>query len=193
MSNLENKNITSEETNEVNFKEMSFGQKIVYGLKYFLNYLKLICFDIYTSYKYNHMKIASTFILLPAILIGLVLDSHADAVLRINEDVSGFSASVGIYLFAIVLLGCINIFNSFSLNGKKNLFSAVFNAVTNVLLITFGVLYISSFLVNWSSITTSSSIYISIICVIISLLSGLAGTILSFFFIDWSYNKKDRL
>lgn len=192
----ENKKVESEiqsEHKKVNLKEMSFKQKLVYGLKYFLNYIRLIFFDLGTSYKYNHMKFAATFILLPAILIGLFLNSHATAVLRINESVKGFSASVGIYLFALVLLGCINIFNAFSLNGKKNLFSAIFNLVTTVLLLAFGVLYIASFVVNWSSITITSDIYISLICVGVSLVASIAGTVLSFFFIDWKYNKKDRM
>ena len=98
--------------------------------------------------------------------------------------------NIGIYLFALVLLGCINIFNAFALNSKKNLGTVILNTITTVLLLLFGFLYIFSFIDQTGKYEPNSSVYISIATVGISMACALAGCIISYFFIDKEYVKE---
>lgn len=150
---------------------------------------KLKAFDIKTSFKYNKSLLPGILLFLPAIFIGLFLGSHATAVLRINSNVTDFSVNIGAYLFGLVLLGCINIFNAFAVISKKNLFSSICSAVCTVLLLLFGGLYLMSFIVNWSAVTKDSALMISLICIGVSMISSLVGCILSFLHINWNYKK----
>lgn len=156
----------------------------------FVHWLKFTALNLVDSYKYNKMKFAATFIFIPAILLGLFLNSHAVAMNRINESAEGVAKNIGIYLFALVLLGCINIFNAFALNSKKNLGTVILNTITTVLLLLFGFLYIFSFIDQTGKYQPNSSVYISIATVGISMACALAGCIISYFFIDKEYVKE---
>ncbi len=156
----------------------------------FVHWLKFTILNLIDSYKYNKMKFAATFIFIPAILLGLFLNSHAVAILRINEAATGVAEYIGIYLFALVLLGCINIFNAFSLNSKRNLGSVIINTITTILLLLFGFLYIFSYIDQAGQYESNSSVIISITTVGISMACALAGCIISYFFIDKEYVKE---
>ena len=155
----------------------------------FVHWLKFTCLNFVDSYKYNKMKFAATFIFVPAILLGLFLNSHAVAILRINKEATGVAEYIGIYLFALVLLGCINIFNAFSLNSKRNLGSVIINTITTALLLVFGFLYIYSYIEQSGQYDSNSSVIISITTVAISMACALIGCIISYFFIDKEYVK----
>ncbi|MBQ9449022.1 MAG: hypothetical protein IJU60_04025 [Acholeplasmatales bacterium] len=108
----------------------------------------------------------------------------------------------GMILFVLMLLGIINIFFSLSVSGKKNLGSVVKATVTTVGILICSIFYIvaifateatlkdptSGLNVSVESIINQDAI-MSILFVIISVVTSIAGCVLGFIFYDRNYEK----
>lgn len=161
----------------------------------FVFYIANIFVDFGKSCKRNPSKIAGLLIAIPGILIGFLLGVHIPAVagtIRLKY--------ANVCLFAMVLLGAVNIFNAASVIGKRNLGSAIVTTIVTALIIFCGIVYIVEFFNSISymtdpsragTYTVPSEAYQSIIAVILSLLCCIAGNVLAFVFRDVTY-EKDR-
>ncbi len=183
---------------------------------YFLTYLKNLCYDFRTSFKYNNMKLAALLVAVPGIFLGFFLGFHAEVVNQlsfigadfdevtetiINKNFLGFDYS-GLVLFLLVLFGILNIFTAASMSSKKNLGSVVAATITTSLIVIcaalylFAIFYYISLLNNGKVVTTINfytiNLYMSIISVILSVLTSVAGVIIGFVRYDRTYEKVVR-
>lgn len=182
----------------------SNGNKFVKVIKMFLQFLKNICYDFVTSFKYNKMKLPGYLIAIPGIFIGFFLSSHVNTLGVMVLGEKGEENYAGIFLFILMLFGILNIFVSVSVMGKKNLGSVIISAITSLFIVGFGAVYLWNFfysrelltsgainLNNYDATMTTDN-YISIIFVMISMLSCTIGVVLGFIFYDRTYEKVKR-
>lgn len=160
------------------------------------------------SFKYNNCKLAAILTAVPGIFLGFFLIFHAQVVRNINFSVGDsyyvfsfdFTAMV---LFLLMLFGILNIFGSLALSGKKNLGSVIRVTITSAAIVVFGALYLVSVFVYINGCMNGAltpeggfeldaNYIISIISVIISIASVIAGCILAFINYDRTYEKVDR-
>lgn len=115
--------------------------------------------DFFKSFKYNPSKLAGYLVAIPGIIIGFALNIHTDAIdifcvtndsnvqywaqygLNIEAEVN-YS---GFILFVLMLAGCINLFNAVNIMKKRNLASAISALVISVIIIVFGIFFITYF------------------------------------------------
>ncbi len=138
--------------------------------------------------------ISMILLMVPGLCIGLFMGSHITAiqVLPTGYDYTAF------YLFALILIGCISIFNGVSFSSKRSTFHATFSIIISAILILFAILYIKDYMsylfvrnyINTIQQSKLTSIIVSIVCVGISTVSNLAGSIMNFFFIDKTLEKE---
>jgi len=191
-------------------------------LKMFGSYLARVWKDFIASFKYNNMKLAGWLIAVPGVFIGFFLQWHAPVVKQmaftwseidestfevINHNEIGFDYT-GIILFVLMLAGILNIFGAASVMGKKNLGSVVRATIFTGIIVICGAMYLFAiFFYNslvqkgvikvnpdgspWS-IWGSVDYIMSIISIIISMISSIAGCILGFIKYDRTYEKVDR-
>jgi hypothetical protein len=119
-----------------------------------------------------------------------------------NHYVFGFDFT-SIVLFVLMLFGILNIFGSAALSSQKNLGSVIRLTITSSVIVIAGVLYLVSVFVYINGCTSGAlspeggfeldvNFIISIISVIISMLSVMAGCVLAFINYDRTYEKVDR-
>lgn len=147
--------------------------------------LHQIGFDFVDSFRARPWKICTILFMIPAIFIGLFLGTHYDAIIGLTEEYG----QSGFILFLIIMLGCINIFNALGFNSKRNMFMAIFSTVITIIAILCAAWYTLLLIQAKAEINYAftSSTYLSLIIVWVSEICALAGSILSYFFID-----KDR-
>lgn len=150
-------------------KEMSFLDKLKY--------------DLYGMFIASPWHISMVLLMVPGLFIGLFMGSHITAIHLLP---SGYE-NTSFYLFILILLGCISIFNGFSFSSKRSLFHAVFSLVITAILIVFAILYCLNF-IKYGRFTTA--VVGSMICIIISVLCNLAGSMMNLFFIDKHLEKE---
>lgn len=161
--------------------------------KYFLN----IWLSFLDSFKYNPCKLAGILVALPGLFIGFFLEFHSKVrfvVMDGQPDLSGF------YMFIMVLLGCINIFNGVSLSSKRNLGTVVISAICSLIITVFGILWIYSIINSFVLVNTGKvdlktplsidvNIIMSIICVVLAIACSIAGCILGYIRRNKDYKK----
>ncbi len=194
--------------------------KFVAVFKSFGKYLSKVWKDFIASFRYNNMKLAGWLIAVPGIFIGFFLQWHAPAVKQMAFDRTvwddatssliktsyiGFDYT-GIALFILMLAGILNIFGAASVIGKKNLGSVVKATIfTGIIVIAGGAYLFAIFfyqsLISKGSINTGienfsiwgdTNFIMSIISIIISMVSAIAGCVLGFIKYDRTYEKVDR-
>ncbi|MBD5390459.1 hypothetical protein HDR67_00385 [bacterium] len=161
--------------------------------KYFLN----IWLSFLDSFKYNPCKLAGILVALPGLFIGFFLEFHSKVrfvVMDGQPDLSGF------YMFIMVLLGCINIFNGVALSSKRNLGTVIVSAVCSLVITVFGALWIYSIINSFVLVSTGKvdlktplsvdvNIIMSIICVVLAIACSIAGCILGYIRRNKDYKK----
>lgn len=183
----------------------------------FWQYIKNICYDFVTSFKYNNMKLPGLLIAVPGVFIGFFLNFHAPVVKQmsfiysefnpetwetINGNYLGFDYT-GIVLFVLMLFGILNIFTAASVMGKKNLGSVVMALLSSVVIVICGILYIFA-IFFYRSLVIEGKIVIdggwswninyimAIFSVALSMISSIVGIILAFIYYDRTYEKVNR-
>lgn len=171
------------------------------------------------SFKYNPSKLAGWLIAIPGILLGFCLVYHFAAsglfvsynvnlVAIIKEqhkiDIPVQDLHSNFQLFALIVLGAIALFSAAGVIGKRNLGSSIQSALCSIGIVIFGIFWIMNFyrtdyILNIAKYTETASgeVYnmfsknniISQICVYLSMISVVAGTILSFIMRDRTYKK----
>lgn len=192
--------------------------KVAAAFKGFGKYIARVWKDFIASFKYNNMKLAGWLIAVPGIFIGFFLQWHAPTVKQlafnystvVGEDIVtksyiGFDFT-GIALFVLMLAGILNIFGAAAVMGKKNLGSVVRATIFSSIIVIAGILYLYAIffygsLVSQGKINTGTdgwtvfgdtNFLMSIISVIVSMVSAIAGCILGFIKYDRTYEKVDR-
>lgn len=188
-------------------------------LKMFLQYLKNLGYDFITSFKYNNMKLASILVAVPGVIFGFFLNAHSAVLAKlqfsreeivITEEFFGtvevfapgmpFNFS-GILIFIMMLCGILNLFNSVTLSGKKNLGTVVMCTIWTAVFIIAGALYFYSIFYYKSLCDTkwvpkdfafTGDMIFSLITVILSAIAAVAGCVLGFIRYDRTYEKVDR-
>ncbi len=191
-------------------------------LKMFGKYLKGVGYDFITSFKFNNMKLPGWLIALPGVLIGFFLMFHAPVIKSFGWTARQFDGSgivtvsyldfdfSGIVLFLLMLFGILNIFTAASVMKKKNLGSVITATITTFVIVVCGALYLFLIfyfknLVDNGSVTILGdnneplerldfdiNYIMSILSVVISMVSSVAGVVLGFIFYDRTYEKVDR-
>ena len=185
--------------------------------KYFLKHLGNIWYDFRTSFKYNNMKLAGLLVAVPGVFLGFFLGFHGEVVTKMSfvtktydpitdEMIEGtllkpFDFS-GIVLFLMVLFGILNIFTAVTMSGKKNLGSVVLATITTAAIVICGGLYLYTIfyytsLLSSGKVTATTEFYdinfiMSVVSVIISIVTSVAGIIIGFIRYDRTYEKVDR-
>ena len=207
----QNLNKDSSRFEEVPQKESGF-KKVFATLG---QYLKSVFLDFFTSFKYNNMKLAAILVAIPGIFLGFFLRFHAEVVSHISFDTGQVDAAgkailygvpfdfTGIVLFALMLFGILNIFGAVTMSGKKNLGSVVVCIISSAVIVICGALYLYglfTFLggVNSGKISMNTTVkvdanwIISIISIIVSMITSVAGCVLGLINYDRTYEKVDR-
>lgn len=196
------KEILAEETNLVH-KQSTESQKKNIG-QVLLEYFKGICYNIKDAFKYNRCLLPGLLILLPGLFIGFFLGIHSNVQFYYKTGELDFS---GLLMFILVLFGCINIFNGVTFITKKNLGTIVISSVCSAVITVSGVFWIqkifySKWLIDSGVLTPAgteegvkavyqmtSTVWLSIIAVILSIVCSLAGCILGYFMRNKNYKK----
>lgn len=187
-------------------------------LKMFLVYLKNLGYDFITSFKYNNMKLAAILVAVPGVLFGFFLGSHAEVLkvlsfryisgmdyveyVPIYSNYAGMPFDyTGMAVFALMLLGILNLFNSLSLSGKKNLGSVIKCTIVTAAFIIVGAAYLYA-IFYYKSLCDNGTIkepwvwnydyVLSLITVIGSIVCSVAGCVIAFIKYDRTYEKVDR-
>jgi len=211
----QNLNKDSSRFEEVPQKESGF-KKVFATLG---QYFKSVFLDFFTSFKYNNMKLAAILVAIPGIFLGFFLRFHAEVVSHISFDTGqvetladGTKKAIlygvpfdftGIVLFALMLFGILNIFGAVTMSGKKNLGSVVVCIISSAVIVICGALYLYglfTFLggVNAGKISMNTKVevdsnwIISIISIIVSMITSVAGCVLGLINYDRTYEKVDR-
>lgn len=200
----------------------------------FGRYIKLSCYDFINSFRYNNMKLPAILVALPGIFLGFFLGYHSRVIRPISYGMAGYYNAAGdvatykigfdytgLVLFALMLLGILNIFAAVTMSGKKNLGSVIVCTVSTLGIIVCASLYLYALAVYNEGATTQIKVngvglinqthkidkcYISgtkefepskywglsITSVVASVASSVAGCILGFIFYDRTYEKADR-
>ena len=151
--------------------------------------IALIVYNFKDSFKYNPCKFAGILIALPGFFMGFFLGIHSK-ILFINNDFAG------LYMFIMVLFGCINVFNGVAVMGKRNLASIMISSLCSIVITIVGILWIVAIFTSWKAdvvlskpYTLNSEHYISIGCVVLSILCSIIGCIWAFIKRDKNYKK----
>ena len=155
-------------------------------------YLKGLWFDFRRAISENPNIIWFFLVALPGIFIGLFLTQHINASKALTADYS----QAGIEIFIMELAGCLNIVWGFSIMKKRNLKSSIYATITTAIIVLCGILWISNFFASKTVWVDTNKFrgdaVVSTICVIISMVCPVVGTICSFFTRNKNY-KKDTL
>lgn len=165
----------------------------------FVNYLNGMVAGFFDSFRYNKCKLAGILVALPGLFIGFFLGVHSaiNGTMIVKEGEINLS---GFYMFILVLFGCINIFNGFTLSSKKNLGTVVVSGICSLVITIVGILWIYCIfhaynlvqsgevqLIGGLSLTIDH--YLSIISVILAIVSSITGCILGYINRNKEYKK----
>ncbi len=151
------------------------------------------------SFRYNPCKLAGILVALPGLFIGFFLGFHSTITFLVAEGESNYA---GLLMFLLVLFGCVNIFNGFTLISKRNLGTVITSSVCSLIITVCGIIWIerifySQHLVQSGQIVLEgNAAYVlgtnhimSIISVALSILCSVAGCILGYIKRDKNYKK----
>lgn len=183
----------------------------------FVHYIKYVFIDFFTSFKYNKMKLPGFLVAIPGIFLGFFLTFHIPVVNSLSFQAAIFENGSTIttdyfpdisalVLFILVLFGILNLFTAFNMMSKKNLGSVVTSTITTVVILAAGAIYVfmvfyyvslrnqdiikvKDDLGNIIPFTWTMNYVASLISVIVSMISSIAGVILGFIFYDRNYKK----
>ncbi len=210
---MDDKNLNNNPSRFEEVPQKESGFKKVFGT--LGAYFKSVFLDFFTSFKYNNMKLAAILVAIPGIFLGFFLRFHAEVVTHISFDTGQVNEAgkailygvpfdfTGIVLFALMLFGILNIFGAVTMSGKKNLGSVVVCIISSSVIVICGALYLYglfTFLggVNSGKISMNTKVdvdanwIISIISVIVSMVTSIAGCVLGLINYDRTYEKVDR-
>ena len=210
---MDDKNLNNDPSRFEEVPQKESGFKKVFGT--LGAYFKSVFLDFFTSFKYNNMKLAAILVAIPGIFLGFFLRFHAEVVTHISFDTGQVNEAgkailygvpfdfTGIVLFALMLFGILNIFGAVTMSGKKNLGSVVVCIISSSVIVIGGALYLYglfTFLggVNSGKISMNTKVdvdanwIISIISIIISMVTSVAGCVLGLINYDRTYEKVDR-
>lgn len=180
-----------------------------------LTYIKFIFTDFFTSFKYNKMKLPGYLVAIPGIFLGFFLVFHIPVVNSFSFTQVRYDPQIGenitttyfpdlsaVMLFLLVLFGILNLFTAFNMMSKKNLGSVITATITAVVIVVAGALYLYMLflyvslieqgiviLPNHAQFEWSTNYLGSLISVVVSMISSVAGVILGFIFYDRNYKK----
>ncbi len=167
--------------------------KFLRGFYIFIFYIANIFVDFARSCKRNPSKIAGLLIATPGVFIGFLLGIQIVAIKTLTDI-----KLAPLALFALTLLGALNIFEAVGVMGKRSLGASIMASIVTAVILAFGAIYledvfgsISNTLEIVDGFVVDSNIIISLITVIGSMILSTAGCIMSYFFIDKNY-QKDR-
>lgn len=189
------KNLESPQSSDVSLEKKSVFKVIgnwmlIHILKPLWKYLKGIAFDLRRDISENPNIIWFILVALPGIFIGLFLTQHINASKALTAEYS----QAGIEIFIMELAGCLNIVWGFSIMKKRNLKSSIYATITTAIIVVCGVLWISNFYLSgrvWINDNKfRGDAVVSMICVIISMVSPVIGTVCSFFTRNKNYKKE---
>jgi hypothetical protein len=196
---------------EVPQKENVFAKIFKTLGAYFVSVFK----DFITSFKYNNMKLAAILVAVPGVFLGFFLHWHAIVVNQVSYNTGQLDANgnailfgmpfdfTGLVLFILMLFGILNIFGAVTMSGKKNLGSVITCTITSSVIVIAGALYLYAlftFISGYNSgdiqmktaFTVDTNWIISIVSIIISIVTSIAGVVLGFINYDRTYEKVDR-
>lgn len=173
-----------EEVTEIQATELEVTKK-----NPFRETIESMIYNFKDSFKYNPCKFAGILIALPGFFMGFFLGVHSK-ILFLNNDFAG------LYMFIMVLMGCINVFNGVAVMGKRNLSSILISFICSLVITVVGILWIVAIFTSWKAdviletpYTLNSEHFISMGCVVISILCSLVGCIWAFIKRDKNYKK----
>lgn len=179
------------------------------AFKTFGSYLKNVWLNFLEGFKYNNMKLPAILVAIPGVFIGFFLGVHSEVVKYINFTIDQTSYYVfsfdfsAMCLFILMLAGILNIFSALGLSGKKNFGSVIKCLIGTSIIVISGVMYMVCVFtymngVNSGAIPMNTKLefgavwWVSIISVIVSILTSVAGVVLGFIRYDRTYEKVDR-
>ena len=167
----------------------------------FVKFFKDWWIGLVDSFKYNPCKLPGILVALPGVFIGFFLGIHSNVQFYVNTTINEYDFS-GLFMFVLVLMGCVNIFNGVTLMSKRNLGTVITSFACSILITVVGVLWIqrifySQYLVNSGIIlleggalyTLGSNEWLSIVSVGLSIVCSLGGSILGYFKRNKNYKK----
>ena len=198
---MEEKELKNEATSvkeETSLKENE--NKFLKVLKMIGHYLKDVFLNFKESFKYNNMKLPALIIAIPGLLLGFFLNFHYNVVVQLTFPYSfDFSAIV---LFALMLIGILNIFSAVTMSGKKNKKSVILATVMSIFIVIFGLLYLYEIIyfislvysgeLAFSDFSIDLNYIMAFISVIGSIVCTIAGCILGWLRYDRGYVEVDR-
>lgn len=141
------------------------------------------------SFKYNPCKLAGILVALPGLFMGFFLGVHSK-ILFLGSDF------YGLYMFLMVLLGCINVFNGVTLMSKRNLGTVITSTIFSLIITVVGILWIVAIFKSYNAdyvlskpYTLNIEHYVSMACVVLSIGCSLTGCVLGFINRDKNYKK----
>ena len=178
------------------------------ALKALGKYFKEVWLNFLEGFKYNNLKLAALLVAVPGLFIGFFLGFHSDCVTYIdfaldnqgNYYVFSFDFSA-MCLFILMLAGILNIFSALSLSNKKNLGSVIKCLLGTTIIVIAGILYLVCIFVYMDAVNSGAKNvdiefdakwWISIISIIVSMVTSVAGVVLGFIRYDRTYEKVDR-
>lgn len=167
--------------------------------KGFVAWLRNVWLGIVDSFKYNPCKLAGILIALPGLFIGFFLGTHSQVQFYVLKGEFDFS---GLFMFILVLLGCVNIFNGVTLMSKKNLGTIITSAICSIVITIVGILWIQRIFYSMELVNSGQVILPegklyelgkyeiqSILSVCASILCSIVGCIYGYIKRDKNYKK----
>lgn len=153
------------------------------------------------SYKYNPCKAPGILVLLPGVFIGFFLGVHSEVQFFVNTSINEFDFS-GLFMFLLVLFGCINIFNGVTLMSKRNLGTVITSFICSLIITIVGILWIERIFYSKSLVDSGiiklegNAAYVigrnelfSIFSVSLAIICSMSGSILGYFKRNKNYKK----
>lgn len=179
------------------------------ALKSLGKYFKEVWLNFLEGFRYNNLKLASILVAIPGVFIGFFLGFHADCVNYIDFSLDATGTNFYVFsfdfsamcLFILMLAGILNIFSAVSLSNKKNLGSVIKCLFGTTIIVIAGIMYLVCVFTFMDAVnsgaknvdlTFDAKWWISIMSIIVSMATSIAGTVLGFIRYDRTYEKVDR-
>lgn len=184
---MENEKVLVEETVEIETPEQPAEEPKKQNA--FLKLLDDTWYNFKDSFRYNPCKLPGILVALPGLFMGFFLGVHSKILFLDNNY-------YGLYMFLMVLLGCINVFNGVTLMSKRNLGSVIISSLCSLVICVVGVLWVVAIFKSYTAdvvlskpYTLNIEHYVSITCVVLSILCSVTGCILGYIKRDKNYKK----
>ena len=179
------------------------------ALKSLGKYFKEVWLNFLEGFRYNNLKLASILVAIPGVFIGFFLGFHADCVNYIDFSLDATGTNFYVFsfdfsamcLFILMLAGILNIFSALALSNKKNLGSVIKCLIGTTIIVIAGIMYLVCVFTFMDAVnsgaknvdlTFDAKWWISIMSIIVSMATSIAGVVLGFIRYDRTYEKVDR-